>query len=89
MTIGDRSPRAESETQSVEKLRLWHRYAATGILAVVFLLLSFLGGMAQRIVAELLPPGSTRIAICVIALAICVGGWAVWRSRRHSSGHAP
>jgi len=56
----------------------WLRYLAVATLAVVFLAMSFLGGMVQRIAAETIPPGAGLVA----AIAVCAAGWLMWRYRK-------
>ncbi len=58
----------------------WLRYLATVVLAIVFLVMSFFGGMAQRIVADMVPAGTSGIVVIAsVIVLIGVMGWLIWR----------
>jgi hypothetical protein len=60
--------------------RQWLRYLATLVLAVVFLVMSFLGGMVQRIIVEFIPSELRGpLLFTIIAIAVCMLGWLIWR----------
>lgn len=62
--------------------RTWLRYLAAVVLAVVFLIMSFLGGLVQRITAEVLPAGTGGLVVAAIITFACAGAWLMWRGRK-------